>query len=410
MFNAYKCDLTYLKSLCLGFGSSVADTSIGGGLTPANTLYYHPVTGLDTNSGLTPALAKKTLPFSPAGNTKHLIASGTTISLGDNAANFFNTSNADNVVLSVYDSIASSPTFGQEITNQPNPFIRALACSWITDAEKAKYYFTIDGGSLPNSASLTRGFNIDNGTYRKSVIRGAVIKNCTYTAISLKNANLRLEDCVIDTIQAVPTPTNNYYGGVGVRSDTTGLLDAARLWISNIGEDALWLGSSSNHKVVDSAIKHTCNQQKYGVQHCDAIQFNAYPANFVLRRLAILHLVQESPMLNSGSGEITAGGAVVVSTGTAGTDTPGGLMEDVIYVTNYQGTYFQQQSGVTKRRCIEYIVNKNIPPQTDLVTWQKTNNVEDSCVLAKQSLVTTNTRVLMSAATSNFSNSVEVTV
>ena len=427
MFGKYTDKVNYLISKCIGFGSSTPDTATRAGLTPANTLYYHPQLGNDANSGLTHLLPKQNLPASPdsagalglVANTKYLIASGSTLTLAGTNANFIRVqaNSPSNIIMSVYDSDATSPTYGQEILNQPNPFVRALAGMWITAAEKAKYYFTLDVNTPPNVATQTRAFfmyhNGSIATVGKICLRGAVIKNATIGALQIRNADVRFEDCVVEKMLQDPDISGGT-GGFGIRNESNGNFDGARIWMSEVGEDCFWLYDSiapygCTNSLVDSAIWHTCDMQKNTGQHSDIFQFNSYPKNFVFRRLAIVHLVQDKALVG---GDTNSGGAVLVSTGALGTDTPGGLMEDVVFITNHQGTYMQKQSGVTFRRCVGLLVKRKVGAPTDLITWEQGNNVEDNCVWAIETGMTQKHRKMQIPATaySNFANTVELEV
>jgi len=385
VFSTYAPTMEMLVSRLPTFGSSAPDTSYNAGITTTSTVFVNPASGIDTNPG-TLALPRATIP-TPATGLKVLVAAGTTLQ-GTGAAGDAVSSSVNNFCVSVYDSVTSSPTYGQEIFTQPNPFDRAMGGGTVTEQERAEMYFTIDRGSVPSDTVATKGyyFNPASSTYR-NVIRGAIIKNATQFGVECRNGTLRVEDCIIENIQWVPTTANGYFGGVGLRVNvnTTAKIDAARLFMQDIGEDVAWLhNGTSGHKIVDSAIVHNCAQQRFGIQHGDFAQFDAYPGDFVLRRLAVRHRVQRTTLLNSGNGETTPIGAVIMSTGTLGTDTPGGLVEDVVFLTNRQGFNFEKQSGTTLRRVIGLVVGDDGLGTTDLLTYQHGAHIQQDCVFATQ--------------------------
>ena len=382
VFGAYATMIAEMLKLCPSFGSSARDSGIATGVTPTATIYIHPTLGLDANAGTSHTAPKQTLPAGAAVATKYLVAAGTTVTAGVGVISLHTAAN--NSVLSVYDANASSPTYGQEITWQPDPFLRALFGGWHTALERATLYFTLQGTGDESASVNARAINFGSAG-AISCVRGAIIRGFRYSAVAANSgARIRVEDCIVEDILSAPSSTNTYYGGAGLRCDAAASrVDIARCFIERIGEDIFYNNGTAGFTFTDSAINHITQRQLYGVQHCDVTQLAAYPNQFVKRRLVIRHQVAGTVLLNSGNGETTAAGAVVMCTGTAGTDTPGGLIEDVVFVTNRQGIYFQRQTGVTMRRVVGLLVgDTSLSQAAAMLTWDRTGNTEDECVFA----------------------------
>jgi len=388
VFGAYATILADMMRLCPGFGSSAKDSGVATGVTPTATIYIHPTLGLDANAGTSHTAPKQTLPASAVAATKYLVAAGTTVTAGIGVISLHTAAN--NSVLSVYDANASSPTYGQEITWQPDPFLRALFGGWHNAEERSTMYFTLQGTGDESASINARGVNFGSAS-AITCVRGAIIRGFRYAAVSASGgARVRVEDSIIEDILSAPSSANTYYGGAGIRCDAAASrVDIVRCFIERVGEDIFYNTGTAGFSFTDSAINHITQRQIYGVQHCDVTQLPAYPNQFVKRRLVIRHQVAGTVLLNSGNGETTAAGAVVMCTGTAGTDTPGGLIEDVVFVTNRQGTYFQRQTGVTLRRVVGLLVgDTSLSQAAAMLTWDRTGNTEDGCVFATYATAT----------------------
>jgi len=382
VFGGHHSVMYRLIASCINFGSSAADVATGGGITTGTTLYYHPQLGLDANSGLTALLPKKVPPFfTPAGNTKHLIASGSTITLPQDAISYFNLSN-DNTVFSVYDSNTRSSNFGNEITTFENPFNRALLGNWVNEAERQSKYYTIDGLDI-NNIFNDRAFNVGSTTVINACIRGAWIRNTRRNGIIGRKANIRIEDCVIENANNGLAETEAY-GGVGIRAqDLECNINVARCWISGCGEDSMWLYDSLTINIADCAIIHNGEGVVYGNQHADVFQWSTAATNFTMRRVIARHNIKET-LLRGDLGETLSVGAFI--TDTQGPVLSSGLMEDVVYMTNRQGTNFEKRGGVTKNRCIEYqLDNQGAAGNAGLSTFQQVGNNVTNGVMCQPS-------------------------
>ncbi len=383
VFKGHHSVMYRLIASCANFGTSAADVAVGGGITTTATIYYHPQLGNNSNSGLTPLLPKQTPPFfTPEGNTKHLIASGSTIAVPQNFINYFNLSN-DNTVFSVYDANTSSTSFGQEITNFESPFSRALLGSWVNETERLTKYYTIDGLDI-NNVNNDRAINIGGASTNVNVcIRGAWIRNARRNGIVCRKTNVRIEDCVFENVQNGLVNAEGY-GGVAIRAqDPACNTNIARCWISGTGEDAMWLYDANTHVIADCAIIHEPTRQVYGEQHCDVFQWSTAVTNFTMRRVIAYHFIRESALLPNPSQTASVGAFI---TDTQGPVLSGGLMEDVIYITNRQGTNFEQRGGVIKNRCIEYQLDNQGPAgNAGLATWQQASNQVNNGVMCQPS-------------------------
>jgi hypothetical protein len=359
-----------LRALLPTFGSSTADTTRSRSET-GPVLYYDTVRGNDSNNGTTALLARRTVPqFLANGqhNSKIFIAAGSTIPLAGIPLTPVN----NRCTITVYDGNPASSTFGQEILDQPNPFLRAQAGGWLSDAEIASKYFTIDNGfgETPLGAlSLTTGAAINTGSCPNILIRGFVTTNGP-TGIVVQGANantIRLEDFAIRWAQTDPRTNNNRFGGCGIRvtgsAGASPNLSVARCFIEGVGEDVMHAvqASAVTGQITwsDFAVSHACVRQLYNAQHADFVQLGGRPGGVTIRRGVVHHAVQNAPLLTPNA--TTAIGGILVSTGTTGdTSGTGGLMEDVIMVSNIQHVLMERQPGFTLRRCIG-IMSANNP-------------------------------------------------
>ncbi len=380
VFKEHHSVMYRLIASCAGFGSSVADAAVGGGITTSTTLYYHPQLGDDANSGLTALLPKKTPSFDvgPTSNTKLLIASGSTITTPQDLVGYFNLQN-DNIVFSCYDANTFSKTFGQEILSYENPFDRALLGNWVNESERLNKYYTIDGLDINNSYN-DRAFRVGGVSVNNNIcIRGAWLKNLRRNGIICLKTNIRIEDCVFDGVRNGLAEAEGY-GGVAIRAqDETCNTNIARCWISGTGEDVMWGYTANTHTIADCAIIHEPTKQIYGEQHCDVFQFSAAVTNFTIRRVVAYHKVAESARLPNPSSTTSTGAFI---TDAQGTPITGGTLEDVAYITNYQGSNFEQRGGVTKNRCVEYMLF-NPAGNTDIATFQRPSNQVNNGVMCK---------------------------
>lgn len=387
VFGAYATIIDEMRKLCPGFGSSARDAVVGGNVSTSAQMWYDPVNGNDANNGSTLALAKRTIPapFYVANNTKYFIPSGSTISL--NGSTTWIQSDKLNVIITVWDSLIGSPTYGQEITWQPDPFMRALFGGWVTDSEKSRLYYTIEGNVTSTTGNI-RGVAVANASSpTKNVIRGAVIRGFGYCAATAgANMTLRLEDCVIDGIGRTPGVDNGRTGGDGIRVEsTTGKMECARLFVSGVGVDCFWvLADSTGNSVTDFAVYHTCDRQAFGSQHADVFQFaGGYPGDFTIRRGVIRLRVQPGNLSDSGNGELNSSGAVLMSSNGGATVRSGGLMEDVVFVSNHHGVHMNDQGGMTYRRVVGLLEGQTSnAPHGNVVYHGAGSNTEDACVWA----------------------------
>lgn len=400
-FKGHHSVMYRLIASCANFGSSAADVAVGGGITTTATIYYHPQLGNDLNSGATALLPKQNLPFPLAGSTKHLVASGSTVTLPQTFTGYPAVTN-DNTVISVYNANTRSPTFGQEILASENPFNRALLGSWVNEAERLARYFTIDGVNVNNSFN-DRGVDVTGAsTNINACIRGAWIRNVRLNGIVCRKTNIRIEDCVFENIQNGLVATEGY-GGAAIRAqDPACNTNIARCWISGTGEDAMWLYTANTHTIADCAIIHEPTRQVYGEQHCDVFQWSTAVTNFTMRRVIAYHFIRESTLLPNPS-ETTSVGAFISD--TQGSVLSGGLMEDVIYITNRQGTNFERRGGVIKNRCIEYQLDNQGPGgNAGLSTFQQAGNQVNNGVMCQPSTLANAWNTLLGAGAFTESN------
>jgi hypothetical protein len=383
VFKGHHSAMYRLIASCANFGSSAADTATGGGVITGTTLYYHPQLGNDSNSGLTALLPKQNLPLTLSGSTKYLIASGSTITLSQTVSGIYNLF-SDNIVVSVYESNTRSSSFGQEITNFENPFNRALLGNWVNESERQAKYYTIDGVDIYN-INNNRAFNVDHASIViNACIRGAWIKNTRRAGIVAKRANCRIEDCVFEDVQN-GLVLDEVYGGVAVRAENLLCnMSIARCWFSGAGEDTMWLYEANTNYIADCAIIHNSEKQMYASQHCDVIQWSANVADFTVRRVVASHKSKDTTLIPNLS-ETLSLGSFLMDTGGSPTRTSG-LMEDVVYMTNRQGTNFELRGGVTKNRCIEYeLVNSRPAGNAGFCSWWQTGNNVNNGVMCQQS-------------------------
>lgn len=376
-----------LKSVLPTFGSSTPDTTVSR-TQSGTTYYYDTVRGLDTNTGLSAAQARKTLPqYLTANNSKYMIAAGSTVSRGKLPL----IPTAANVVVTCYDGDPLSSKYGQEITDQPNPFIRAQLGGWVSDYEKQTKYWTLDlGFTATDTISSITTSAVAANSCADFLLRGVVIKGCPSAIYAQTNGNaLRVEDFVIDSAQTNPDLNSNKFGGVGIRWDTatqqTGTLSVVRFFAEHIGEDffhAVYPGSSPV-TVSDFAVVHTCDQQKYSSQHADVFQFGANPGAFTIKRGVIAHTLQPGPLTINDSGVSTPVGGIVVQTGTQSTVTTGGTVQDVIFITGGQISNIFSQAGVQFSRCVGLAVPTPTAITSAMLTWS-VNGSESDCVWAVQ--------------------------
>lgn len=357
-----------LRSLLPSFGESVPDTSVSRTESGPH-LYYDSVRGSDSNNGLSPASPRQSLPQYLANgqhNSKIHIAAGSTVVMQDRWSII---PVNDRCTITVYDGDPASPAFGQEITDQPNPFLRALlGIGPLTEAEIAAKYFRVrpgwDGISLGGS-SLSTGAAFNTGSCPNLLIRGAVIDDAVsgfYCNAASDPAGrfVRIEDCYIASAKTDPTANTLRFGGVGVRGDgawgCSPNIDIARTWIEGCGEDALWLGrmadTTGRLTMSDFVILHTADRQVYGLQHADCLQFSERPGPYTLRRGVIYHSVRTAPLVDGGNAEtLSTGGAIAQVGDTTVPASSGGLHEDLLVVSNSQWANIGQPGGVF-RRCI----------------------------------------------------------
>lgn len=331
-------------------GQSAGDTTRGRSAT--TTMYYDALNGSDSNNGLSAAAPKRTLPSSPSANTKYLLATRGRVFKYTGLVNGPIIAQPG-VVFSCYD-----PLTGSEVLNQPNPYARGLVGGWVTDEERAALYAVLEGDSAANGAytgTSGKGINASNAT--QPLIRGLIVRNWGYAGLNAPGGNpMRVEDCIIEDNVRVPSPSNSYFGGCGVRFEgatSAGTGEVVRCFFSGNGEDCIWAaGGALGVKIQDNAIVHTGTSALYNAQHADAIQFSAYPGNFIIRRNVIEHRVAKASRIDTGSGSGNVG-ALLILTGS-GVDTPGGTIEDNILCSDNILLNMQGQSGYAKNRNLGY--------------------------------------------------------
>ncbi len=323
-----------------GFGSATPDMTR---TTPARakTYFIDPKDGDDAHDGLTPTSPRKTLPdlqntsWIVTSDVAYLIRAGTTLPAPSTSAPTFQIESASNVTISVYEGDPSSPNFGQEVVDQPNPFDRAMARGWITDAELQAKYFTLDTERPVDNADTGTGYagiSIE-GTGAHVVLRGINFVNFSAAALLVRGGyDVRMEDVFIGRVNRDPTLNASHFGGNLVRVDDSANganLDIARLFVKSGPEDAFWFvakhGDQMMH-VADFAIADDLANQVYGCQHADVFQGQEAIGDFVVRRGMVEH-VQRKP-----------GAAMTDPNG------PGGCVDQ----TMFQGKFFINSGSTTE--------------------------------------------------------------
>lgn len=379
----YMGDVLALRAAILpSFGSSAADSTVSA--TGTSSMYYDTVLGSESNSGTSAFAPKKVIPqYITTANRKVFISNTSTV-------NAIPTPTVAGVTITVYDGDMSSSTYGQEIIDQPNPFIRALLGGWVTETEKRKKYFKVLRTDLDlSTASLTTAQFLHNSPGAGAcLVRGAWFAGGAPNAVYVDQpANtLRLEDSVIDhEVIMDPRLRADKQSCRGIRignNPPTNKCTFARNFVGNVGEDAFYSFGTNNSNapiILDSAFNHKGLGQKYRSQHADVFQFNANPGGFIIRRTIVQHVLgTKIEIVDDGSGKDNPVGAIFISSGTAGTDTPGGLLEDCILMSNNQIGNVQYQTGVTYNRCIGLLLPSSAE-QNAMLNWFAAG-VETDCI------------------------------
>lgn len=333
-----------------GMGASAGDVTRGRSAT--TTMYYDSLNGSDSSNGLSAAASKRTLPAFPPANTKLLLATRGRVFKYTGLVNGPVIAQPG-VVFSCYD-----PLTGSEVLSQPNPYARGLIGGWVTDEERAALYSVLEGDSAANGAYIgTSGKGISASNANQSLIRGLIVRNWGYAGVNAPGGNpMRVEDCIIADNARIPSAANSYFGGCGVRFEgatAAGTGQVVRCFFSGNGEDAIWAAGNALGVVIsDNAIVHNGVTGLYNVQHTDAVQFSAYPGDFVIRRNVIEHVIAKPSRIDTGSGTENVGSLLILS--GFGYDTPGGTIEDNILISDNVMLNMQGQSGYTKSRNLGY--------------------------------------------------------
>ncbi|UQA59924.1 hypothetical protein [Polyangium aurulentum] len=315
-------------------------------------IYVHPTLGTP-NGGASPDKPKDLSAFLvidagpgnsyrvPAGK-KLLIASGTTIaSITPGAPVAVISMNAESCI-SVYDSDPSSPTFGQEILDQRDPFDWGMKGWWPDEAYIQRNYFTLDGLAPVEAGNLDGNGNTGvqfNGTSPNKVFRGARIKNCQRAAAQCQNgAPFQVDSCIFDHIQRTPTDVAKHAGNP-VRVE--GACQDARIynnWSDQGGTDQIWAASegTNNIKVIGNAIRSLLPTAAYNSAHCDGLQLSGAVSGLEVRRNIIDLRADETklPINDDSSGNPLLQLACIRNTGTDGDPAVGAIVEDNILCSN----------------------------------------------------------------------------
>jgi hypothetical protein len=415
-----------LIPLCRDFGSGAESAQSN----PARStvVYIDPllgsdtVTGGDSYAGQSFLRPRRTWPGNiyPGGSDiKFLVAAGRTmqrapdvnpaVAIGSNIGRDqaeSTTAGTDNVTISVYNANPESTRYalGEEIFDQPNPFVRALLGGWVTEQEIAERYFTIDHGFGPDTdpaaySGGTTGEGVSfvgtatSGT-KTYLLRGARIQNYWSNGINFRTGvNAIVEDCIIGRgwRRADAYTSTAQFSAVSVRAnDAVSAISMARIFIDEVSEDAFWLvnkGPNQAFSLVDYAVRHHAKAVYYGAQHADVFQWLAVMGAVTVRRGVIEHLMPDSVFSDNGNGETEPVGAVCIGSAGAAVTTGSPLFEDLLIVSNRQlwnvqpGTGGVAQANGTLRRVVGVMVPSS-QPQADLLTYGASGWTEEDCVWA----------------------------
>lgn len=379
-------DVLALRAAILpGFGSSAADSTVSA--TGTSSMYYDTVLGSESNSGTNAFAPKKIVPqYITTANRKVYISNTSTI-------NAVPTPTVAGVTITVYDGETGSSTFGQEIVDQPNPFIRALLGGWVTEIEKRKKYFKVlrTDLNLASSPLTTAQFLHNSPGAGACLVRGAWFAGGAPNAVYVDQpANtLRLEDSVIDhEVIMDPRLRADKQSCRGVRignNPPTAKCTFARVFFGTVGEDQFYsFGTVDSNApiIVDSAFNHTGPGQRYRSQHADCLQFGPNPGGFVVRRTVFQHILGSAiEIVDDGSGKTNPVGTIFISSGDPATGS-GGLFEDCVLMSNNQIANVEFQSGVTFNRCIGMLLSASIPQNAMLNFFGSGPAVETDCIWA----------------------------
>jgi hypothetical protein len=343
---------------------TIAGTSAGsGGPTANNTAvvdntvtwcriqqqWIDSINGLDANDGLTPQAPKRSLPSALASNTHYWVFAGSTFNYDVALGNAVSV-NATRISMTVVDR-----TNYNELTSQPNPFLRALVGDWYSQAEVSANYFSIVGNAptyTDTAIGNSSGFTGTNGTTRFK-LRGAYVYGFSYSGMTAQTGGYwDVSDCIIQSCKQIQTTES---AGCGVRlegASSNGNHIFTRLFISDSGEDAFWASQATNQAkdwtLSDCAIHHKPTLI-LSTSHGDALQFGSYPGSATIQRVIIEHDVSN---IDYSDGTSPTGAAVIQDgTGTVGTEA--WVISDCIFVSNNQVTNFQRAStGAGFGRCV----------------------------------------------------------
>ena len=306
--------------------------------------------GKSSNSGNSTEDPLDLVPYSIEAYTHYQVAAGSVFQYDVLYNN--KTVNVSNPWMSVtvYDR-----STGNEISDQPSPYLRALECKWVTQEEINTKYFSFICNcdkmvdvDIPWVASF--GGKIPaNSQFR---LRGAYMKGFNIGAVVAGTGGWwDVSDCIlIDNKQIQTTEVAGF--GIRLEGETTGGSHRfTRIFISGSGEDAIWAAKATDRATswlfAESAIHHRPETIMSG-SHTDCIQFGKTPGNLRIKRVVMEH---DLSVVRNSDGHQPIGAAIISHDDDTSSGTEDWEISDCIIVTNNQGTnFYGSSSGVGFQR------------------------------------------------------------
>lgn len=316
--------------------------------TRTNTVYIDFAAGNDGNTGASFAPGgtgpKLTFPGTPVTNTKYLLKAGTVWDIDTQAGTVWNALTAG-VTISVYDGDPTSSTYGQEITWQPVPSVRARDGGWLTQTEKDTLYVKIRGNAYGTALAAARFGNGFNTNASDVLIRGLYFTGHA-NAVKVQNTSsqFRIEDCYFENNWTICDATNGYrlspvYGPgdcIRIECDATVAIapQIVRNFINDSGNDAIWIGSAKNWLICDNAIRGVGRGQITDDFHSDGVQASKNPNTFIFRRNIIEVVPPDRKLITGTNAGFPVGACLIISGNGTVTSEAGGLVQDNILASN----------------------------------------------------------------------------
>lgn len=329
-----------------GFWSSAADATYSKART--NTVYIDFASGNDGNTGASFAPGgtgpKLTFPGTPAANTKYLLKAGTVWDIDTQAGTVWNALTAG-VTISVYDGDSASSTYGQEITWQPVPSVRARNGGWLTETEKNTLYVKIRGNAYGTALAAARFGNGFNTNANDVLIRGLYFTGfANPVKVQNTSSQFRMEDCYFENNWVICDASNGYrlspvYGpGDCIRIECDATVSIApqlvRNFVNDSGNDAVWIGSAKNWLICDNAIRGVGRGQITDDFHSDGVQAAKNPNTFIFRRNVVEVVPPDRKLITGTNNGYPVGACLIISGNGTVTTEAGGLVQDNILTSN----------------------------------------------------------------------------